>query len=177
MLVHTDWPTYQAADLVDENADREMNWVIALIDEIRSARQQMHVPAGLKIPMVQVQLDEPGKAALQRNLDLIQRLARLDNLSVAPEVPKGAITIAVDGGLFALPLADIIDIAEEKARLEKTLEKLSKEIGGLRGRLNNPKFVESAPDDVVEDTREQLAQKEDEAAKLKAAVDRLAALA
>ncbi len=176
MLVHADWPTYQAADLVDENADREMNWVIALIDEIRSARAQMHVPAGLKIPMVQVQLDEAGKAALTGNLDLIQRLARLDNLSVAPEVPKGAITIAVDGGLFALPLADIIDIAEEKARLEKTLEKLSKEIGGLKGRLNNPKFVESAPDDVVEDTREQLAQKEDEAAKLKAAVDRLAAL-
>ncbi|MGB5556467.1 MAG: class I tRNA ligase family protein, partial [Paracoccaceae bacterium] len=176
MLIHTDWPTYQASDLVDENADREMNWVISLIEEIRSARQQMHVPAGLKIPMVQVQLDEPGKAALQRNLDLIQRLARIDNLTVS-DVPKGAITIAVEGGLFALPLADIIDIAEEKARLEKTLEKLSKEIGGLRGRLNNPKFVASAPDDVVEETREQLAQKEDEAAKLKAAVQRLAALA
>ncbi len=175
-LVHTDWPTYQVSDLVDENADREMNWVISLIEEIRSARAQMHVPAGLKIPMVQVQLDDAGKAAWTRNEDLILRLARVDNLAIAPDVPKGAITIAVEGGLFALPLADIIDIAEEKARLEKSLEKLSKELGGLRGRLNNPKFVESAPDDVVEETREQLAQKEDEAAKLEAAVKRLAAM-
>ncbi len=175
MLVHTDWPTYQASDLADENADREMNWVISLIDEIRSARAQMHVPAGLKIPMVQVELDDAGKAALRRNLDLIQRLARIEDMTVA-DVPKGAITIAVEGGLFALPLADIIDIAEEKLRLEKTLEKLSKDLGGLRGRLNNPKFVESAPDDVVEETRDQLAQKEDEASKLRAAVDRLAAL-
>ncbi len=176
LLVHTDWPTYQAADLVDENADREMNWVISLIDEIRSARSQMHVPAGLKIPMVQVQLDEAGEAAWKRNEDLILRLARVDRLTVSPDVPKGAITIAVEGGLFALPLADIIDIAEEKARLEKSLDKLGKDLGGLRGRLNNPKFVESAPDDVVEETREQLTQKEDEAAKLKAAVARLAAL-
>ena len=175
-LVHTDWPTYQASDLVDENADKEMNWVISLIDEIRSARAQMHVPAGLKIPMVQVQLDDTGKAAWARNEDLIQRLARVDSLSVATDVPKGAITIAVEGGLFALPLADIIDIAEEKARVEKTLEKLLKELGGLRGRLNNPKFVESAPAEVVDETRAQLAQKQDEAAKLKAAVERLAAL-
>ncbi len=176
MLVHTDWPTYQVSDLVDESADREMNWVISLIEEIRSARQQMHVPAGLKIPMVQVQLDATGSAALERNLDLLQRLARIDTLTAAPEVPKGAITIAVEGGLFALPLADIIDIAEEKSRLEKTLDKLGKELGGLRGRLNNPKFVESAPEEVVEDTREQLSQKEEEADKLKAAVDRLAAM-
>ncbi len=68
-------------------------------------------------------------------------------------MPKGAITIAVEGGTFCLPLADIIDVAEEKARLEKTLDKLDKEIGGLRGRLKNPKFVESAPDEVVEETR------------------------
>ncbi len=176
MLVHTDWPTYQAADLVDENADREMNWVISLIEEIRSARQQMHVPAGLKIPLVQVELDEAGTAALNRNLDLVQRLARIEDLTTAAEVPKGGITVAVEGGLFALPLADIIDIAEEKARLEKTLDKLGKELGGLRGRLGNPKFVESAPEDVVADTREQLSQKEEEADKLKAAVDRLSAL-
>ncbi len=49
MLVHADWPEY-GAELIDENADREMNWVIALIAEIRSARAEMHVPAGLEAP-------------------------------------------------------------------------------------------------------------------------------
>ncbi len=47
MLVHQEWPTY-GAELVDEDASRELNWVIQVIDNIRSARAQVHVPAGLK---------------------------------------------------------------------------------------------------------------------------------
>ena len=176
MLVHAEWPTYQAADLVDENADREMNWVIGLIDAIRSARAQVHVPAGLKIPMLQLEMDAAGKAAWANNESLIMRLARVDSLSEIKEVPKGAITIPVEGGTFCLPLQGIIDVAEERARLVKTLGKLDKELGGLRGRLNNPKFVASAPDEVVEETRQALAIKEEEAEKLKAAEARLAEL-
>ena len=176
MLIHADWPTYQAADLVDKNADREMNWVIALIEEIRSVRAQMHVAAGLKVPMLQIDLDAAGRTAWANNQALIQRLARVDSLTETPEMPKGAVTITVEGGLFALPLADIIDIAEEKARLEKTLGKLEKEMGGLSGRLKNPKFVASAPPAVVAESRDLLSQKEDEQGKLRAALDRLAAL-
>ena len=91
-------------------------------------------------------------------------------------MPKGTITIAAEGASFGLPLADIIDIAEEKARLEKTLQKLAKELGGLRGRLKNPKFVESAPEEVVEETRANLAAREEEEARIKEAVARLAEL-
>ncbi|MYM54800.1 valine--tRNA ligase [Thalassovita mangrovi] len=176
MLVHADWPTYKAADLVDAAADREMNWVISLIEEVRSARAQMHVPAGLHIPMLVTALDDAGKAAWARNEVLIKRLARIDSLTEAADFPKGCITVAVEGGTFGLPLADIIDIGEEKARLEKTLGKLAKELGGLRGRLNNPKFVESAPEEVVEEARDNLAAREEEEEKLKAALARLAEL-
>ena len=172
-LVHADWPGY-GAELIDAEADREMNWVISLIEEIRSARAQMHVPVGLKLDMLQVALDEAGQGAWARNEALIKRLARIESLTPADKAPKGAITIAVEGGSFAIPLEGIIDIAEEKARLAKTLEKLEKDLGGLRGRLNNPKFVASAPEDVVEETRERLEQGEDEAGKLKAALKRLA---
>ncbi|MFD1913177.1 valine--tRNA ligase [Halodurantibacterium flavum] len=173
MLVHGDWPTY-GAELIDPAADREMNWVIGLIEEIRSARAQMHVPVGLKLTMLQIELDEAGRAAWSRNEALIRRLARIETLEQAATAPKGAITIAVEGGSFAIPLEGVIDIAAEKTRLAKTLEKLEKEMGGLRGRLNNPKFVASAPEEVVEESRELLVQKEDEAAKLKAALARLA---
>ncbi|MGJ8585495.1 MAG: valine--tRNA ligase [Marinosulfonomonas sp.] len=176
MLVHEDWPEFETSEFVDENADREMNWVISLIEEIRSVRQQMHVPAGLKVPMLQIELDQAGQDAWSRNESLIMRLARVDSLTPADEMPKGAVTIAVAGATFALPLADIIDIAEEKARLEKAMEKLAKELGGLRGRLNNPKFVASAPEQVVAETRENLAEREEEEGQLKAALDRLAAL-
>jgi valyl-tRNA synthetase len=176
MLIHADWPTYTAADLVDADADREMNWVLTLIEEIRSSRAQMHVPAGLKLAMLQLDLDDAGQGAWDRNETLIKRLARIDSLSAVDAAPKGCITIAVEGGTFALPLADVIDVAEEKARLEKSLQKLAKELGGLQGRLKNPKFVASAPDEVVEETRELAAQKEDEKAKLEAALVRLAEL-
>tara|TARA_Y100000815_G_scaffold263026_1_gene277097 strand:- start:27 stop:3107 length:3081 start_codon:yes stop_codon:yes gene_type:complete len=176
MLVHADWPTY-GTDLVDDAADREMNWAIGLIEEIRSARAQMHVPVGLKLPMLQLELDATGQAAWSRNETLIKRLARIESLTPADALPKGCITIAVEGGTFALPLADVIDVAEEQARLEKSLQKLAKELGGLQGRLKNPKFIESAPQEVIEETKELAAAKIEETERLNAALKRLAELA
>ncbi|SMX32978.1 valine--tRNA ligase [Actibacterium lipolyticum] len=175
MLVHADWPTY-GTDLVDQAADREMNWAIGLIEEIRSVRSQMHVPVGLKLPMLQLELDKAGQAAWERNATLIQRLARIESLTIVDALPKGCVTIAVEGGTFALPLADVIDVAEEKARLEKTLQKLAKELGGLQGRLKNPKFVASAPPEVVEETKELVGVKVEETERLNAALKRLAEL-
>ncbi|WP_298356385.1 valine--tRNA ligase [uncultured Litoreibacter sp.] len=175
LLAVTDWPTYQASDLVDENADREMNWVITLIESVRSARGEMNVPASLEVPLVQVDLDDAGQTAFANNEALIKKLARLGEVSTG-EAPKGSVSIPVAGGNFALPLAGIVDVSAEKARLEKSLAKLAKELGGLRGRLNNPKFVASAPDEVVAEAKENLAAREEEEGKLKAALARLAEL-
>ncbi|MCV2888206.1 valine--tRNA ligase [Ruegeria aquimaris] len=176
MLVHADWPTYKAADLVDPDADREVNWVISVIENTRSARAQMRVPAGLYVPMIVTEIDDHGQAAWDRNEALIKRLARIDSLTKADVMPKGCISIAAPGAAFGLPLAEIIDISAEKDRLEKAKAKLAKELGGLRGRLNNPKFVESAPDEVVEETRENLAAREEEEARIDEALARLAEL-
>ncbi len=177
MVVHADWPTYAAADLIDADADREMNWVISVIENTRSARAQMRVPAGLYVPMLVTQIDNHGQAAWDRNEALIKRLARIDSLTKADELPKGTISIAAPGASFGLPLADIIDIGAEKERLEKAKGKLAKELGGLRGRLNNPKFVASAPEEVVEEAKANLAAREEEEAKLNEALARLAELA
>jgi valyl-tRNA synthetase len=173
LLVHADWPGY-GAELIAPAADREMNWVIRLIEDIRSARAQMHVPAGLKIPVIRQSSDEPARAAWDANEALIMRMARIDSLADLATLPKGCVTIPAEGATFALPLADIIDVGEEKARLEKSLGKLQKEIGGLKGRLGNPKFAESAPEEVVAEARDNLAQREDEAGKLREALARLA---
>ena len=173
ILAHTDWPTY-GSELVDGAADAEMNWVIGLIEEIRSVRAQMHVPAGLKVPVVVRNMSEEAKAAYDGNEALIKKLARMDELHIVAEFPKGTAALSVTGAEFGLPLADIIDVDEEKARLEKSLGKLAKEIGGMRGRLGNPKFVESAPDEVVEETRANLAEREEEEGLMKAALKRLA---
>ncbi|MBT9383154.1 valine--tRNA ligase [Pseudooceanicola sp. CBS1P-1] len=175
MLVHADWPTY-GAELIDADADREMNWVISLIEDIRSARAQVHVPAGAYVPLVVTGFGEQAQAAWAANETLILRLARIEGLTRVEAFEKGTITVPAEGATFGLPLAGIIDVAEEKARLEKSLQKLAKEIGGLAGRLKNPKFAESAPAEVVEETQANLAARQDEESKLKAALARMAEL-
>ncbi|WP_377193509.1 valine--tRNA ligase [Ruegeria meonggei] len=176
MVVHADWPTY-GIELVDADADREMNWVISVVENTRSARAQMRVPAGLYVPMLVTEIDAHGQAAWDRNEALIKRLARIDSLTPADALPKGTISIAAPGATFGLPLADIIDIGAEKERLEKAKGKLAKELGGLRGRLNNPKFVASAPEEVVAEAKANLAAREEEDAKLDEALARLAEIA
>jgi len=175
ILAHTDWPSYGSA-LVDPAADSEMNWVIGLIEEIRSVRAQMHVPAGLKVPVVVRNMSVEAQAAYEGNEALIKKLARMDTLHPVTDFPKGTAALSVTGAEFGLPLADIIDVDAEKARLEKSLGKLAKDIGGMRGRLGNPKFVASAPEDVVEETRANLAEREEEEGLMKAALQRLADL-
>jgi len=173
MLVHQDWPSY-GLELIDEAATIEISWAISLIDAIRSARAQMNVPARAKVPLVQVQNDAAGSAALAANMAQIQQMARITEVTIAAEMPKGAITVSAPHATFGLPLADIIDVASEKARLEKNMGKLAKELGGLRGRLNNPKFAASAPPEVLAETQANLAAREEEEQKLSEALARLA---
>ena len=175
MLVHADWPDY-GADLIDEAAQAQMSWVIGVIEGVRSARAQMHVPAGLYVPLLALPMGDAEALAWAANETLIKRLARIEGLEIVSDFPKGCVTVPVGGATLAMPLADIIDVAEEKARLEKTLGKLAKELGGLRGRLNNPKFAASAPADVVEETRENLRAREEDEARIKEALSRLAEL-
>ena len=176
MLVHADWPEYTSADLVYADAEREMNWVIGLIEQVRSVRSEMHVPAGAKIPMVLLELDDAGQAALRRNLAMVLRLARIDALTKAGEAPKGSVTLPVEGGVFCLPLASVIDVEAEKARLSKTIDKLQKEIGGIKGKLANQKFLAKAPEHVVDENRARLETANEELATLQAALDRLSSL-
>ena len=172
MLVHCDWPEYDSA-LIDHAADLEMNWVVNLIESIRSARAQLRVPAGLKIPMIFVEMDSEAKQAWENNSEMIQKLARITELTSADEIPKGSIAISAKGASFALPLEGIIDVEEEKKRLSKSLDKLQKEISALKGRLQNSKFIESAPEEVILETKENLVLREEEEAKLSSAASQL----
>ena len=171
LLAHADWPA-TGEEAVDTGAMAEMRWVIALIEEIRSARAEMRVPAGLTLDLVQTALEPRWQEVLGRNIALVRRLARVGEV-VAGSAPKGSVTVAVEGGAFALPLEGVIDIAAEVARLGKGLAKLEGEMKGLAARLGNPRFVASAPEEVVEETREALTLAEAEAARLRAALARL----
>ena len=172
MLVHCDWPEFDST-LIDHAADIEMNWVVNLIESIRSARAQLRVPAGLKIPMIFLKMDSEAKQAWENNSEMIQKLARITELTSADDIPKGSISISAKGASFALPLEDIIDVEEEKKRLSKSLDRLQKEISALKGRLQNSKFIESAPEEVILETQENLVLREEEEAKLSSAASQL----
>ncbi|TVR49617.1 MAG: valine--tRNA ligase, partial [Rhodobacteraceae bacterium] len=174
LCAHADWPDH-GAELADPDAMREMRWVISLIEGIRSARAQVRVPVGLKLNMVQLDLDAAGQAALARNQALVMRLARIASLEQAAALPRGSITVTVEGGSFGLPLEGVIDIAAERARLEKTAEKARKELGGIEGRLRNPKFRASAPEEVVTETEDRAEVLREDIARLDKALEQLAA--
>ncbi|PZX47948.1 valyl-tRNA synthetase [Roseinatronobacter thiooxidans] len=176
LCAHADWPEY-GAELVDAEAMREMRWVIGLIEGVRSARAQLRVPVGLKLNMVQLDLDMQGRAALSRNMALVTKLARIASLEEVGSLPKGSITVTVEGGTFGLPLEGVIDIAAERDRLEKTCAKAEKELGGIEGRLRNPKFVASAPDEVVDEARARVLVLTEEMARLRAAITQLDSVA
>jgi len=176
LLVHVEWPEGLDAALVDPEAEREMRWVIGLVEEIRSARAQMGVPVGVYLDLLAVEIDAAGRAAWDRNAALIRRLARVGEMTDVPALPRGAITVAVPGATLGLPLEGVIDVAAETERLGKALARLDKELAGLNGRLSNPKFAESAPEEVVTETREAAEARGAEAARLRTALDRLAAL-
>jgi valyl-tRNA synthetase len=174
MLVHGEWPAY-GAELIDADADRQMNWVISLIEAVRSARAQMGVPAGAKLDLIVTEADAPARAALAANAPLIERLARV-NAPADGAAGRGMIAVAAQGASFALPIGEVIDVSAETARLQKSLAKSEKDADGLRKRLGNPKFVENAEAEVIEETRDKLAALDDDLSRLRAALAQLAAM-
>ena len=174
LLVHGDWPTY-GAELIDMKADREMNWVISLIESLRSARAQMGVPAGAKLDLIVTEADEAARSAMAANGPLIERLARV-NTPRDGTAGKGMIAVAAQGASFALPIGDVIDVAAETARLQKSLARTQKDADGLDKRLSNPRFVENADAEVIEETREKLARLQEDKTRLTAALAQLAAM-
>ena len=153
LLTHAEWPKYTSLEYVNEEADKEMNWVISLIEQIRSVRSEMRVNAGAKIPMIQLSLDTIAQKALDNNKLMIMRLARVESVTLASEAPNGAVTLPVEGGQFCLPLADIIDLEAEKARLNKAIDKLEKELNSINQKLSNDKFISNAPAAVILENR------------------------
>ncbi len=170
MLVLSTWP--QLDGLSDAEADDEMGWVVRLVNEIRSVRSEMNVPAGAKIPMVLAGSDDAIKQRANRHKDTVSRLARLSSITFADAAPKGAALIVFGETTAALPLAGVIDMTAERARLEREIEKAAGEIKKIDAKLSNEQFVSKAPEDVVEEQRERRADFEALTARLTAALKR-----
>ncbi len=169
-LIHAEWPVLTP---VADDAGAEIAWLIELVSSIRSARTELNVPPGAKLALHAAEADDALKARLERHRPVLERLARVEKLAWTPADEGGMAQIVVAGTTFALPLAGVIDLAAERARLSKAAEAAEKEAGALAGRLGNPGFTERAKPEAVEKAREDHAARSAEAVRLRVALARL----
>ncbi|WP_439500162.1 valine--tRNA ligase [Bosea sp. (in: a-proteobacteria)] len=167
----TRWPDLSA--LKDEAAEAEIGFVVDLISDIRSVRSETNVPAGAQAPLVLVKASAATKAAIEAWAPMIERLARVSEIVFADVAPPQSAQVIVRGEVAALPLAGIIDLDAERARLAKELAKLDQDILAVERKLGNPDFVARAPEEVVEENRERKAQAEARKLKIGEALARL----
>ncbi|OWO92060.1 valine--tRNA ligase [Rhizobium esperanzae] len=170
LVCHAEWP---APSYADNAAADEINWLIDLVSGIRSVRAEMNVPPSATAPLVVVKANNLTRERLFRHDAAIKRLARVEAISLSDDVPKGAAQIVVAEATVCLPLGNLIDLAAEKARLEKAIAKMDGEIARINGKLSNEKFVANANPEVVKAERERLDELKGQIASLKTALSRV----
>jgi valyl-tRNA synthetase len=170
-LITARWPEPAAA--VDGEAKREVEWLIALIGNLRAAKAELGIAPGARLAAYLPDPDPATRAIVERNPGAIDRLARLSSLAFSPAPAGAAMQIGAGDANIVIPLEGVIDIAAEKARLEKALAVSQKEAKSLAGRLANPSFVEKAKPEAVEKARADHALHAAEAERLAAALARL----
>ena len=169
------WPTFDKA-VIDAKAQEEVNWGVKLISEIRSVRSDMNVPAAAQIKMQLKGLSATTQQRLTTYLDIIKRLARLSEVEVSENAaPKGSIQTVLDEANIILPLADVVDIAQERERLKQKIDKANANIERINKMLLNQAFLAKAPEEVVQEQTEARAEAETIKAKLSQALKQLEA--
>ncbi|MCB9991815.1 MAG: valine--tRNA ligase [Rhodospirillales bacterium] len=152
-LITASWPEYPES-LTEADATAEMDWLTRFISEIRSVRADMNVPAGARINLLVKDASAGTQSRLQTYDEILCRMARLEKVELSEnEIPKGSIQTVVDEATLILPIADIIDLDQERARLQKEIKKLEDDIKKIMQKLDNEKFISNAPDEVVAEQR------------------------
>ena len=174
LLIGAAWPDL-AYSLIDTDAAAEVSWLIETVEAVRSLKGEMGV-ATARPPLSFIAPDAATLARIDRYREILMTLARVSEVSVAETAPEGAVTFVAGGATAALTLAGLVDIAAERARLNKEIAAFDSDIGHFGKKLNNPNFVSRAAPEVVQEQRDKLAEAEAGKARLQEAVERLSRL-
>ena len=135
----------------------------------------MNVPTATLTPILLRDATPETLARAGTWLDAIRRLARVSEVKpLTGEMARGSAQVVVDEATLILPLADVIDVAAERARLSRERAKAEQEAEKIAKKLDNAEFVSRAPAEVVEENRQRLQAARDEIARLSAALERIA---
>ncbi|QLL78121.1 valine--tRNA ligase [Ligilactobacillus saerimneri] len=173
-LVTATYPTVDKA-VIDRDAEEQMENLIELIKAVRNNRAEVNAPMSSAIDILIKTTAPATKEILESNQEYIQRFCHPKKLVINPEVtaPTLAMTSVITGAEVYLPLADLIDLDEEIARLQKEVTKLESEVARGTKKLSNEKFVANAPEAIVAKEKEKLAGYQE---KLAATTKRIAEL-
>ena len=171
LLCLSEWPSLQGLSAPD--AEAEIGWLVDLVTEIRSARSEINVPGGSLVPLVLVGASSATRERAGAWGDMLKRLARLSDISFADQAPPQSAQMVIRGEVAALPLEGIIDIAAEKGRLSKELEKITQEVAKIDAKLGNADFMARAPEEIVEEQHERRSDFTERSSKLTEALSRL----
>ena len=171
LLVLAQWSELNGLD--DQKAEAEIGWLIDLVTAIRSVRVEMNIPASTPIPVVLAGASTETRARAGRWAEFARRLARLGEITFADAAPQGSVQLLIRGEVVALPLKGVIDFAAERARLGKEMAKAESDIVRVDQKLNNPKFIANAAEDIVEGEKEKREEAEARRGKIVEALERL----
>ncbi len=157
----------------DPAAEAEIGWLIDLVTAIRSVRSEMNIPPATLFPLTLVNAPPETRERAWRWSDVIKRLARVADISFADAPPQGSLQLLVRGEIAAIPLKGVVDLAAERARLDKEIAKADADIKRVDAKLGNADFVARAPEEVIDEQREKRDEAEARRAKLLEALDRL----
>ncbi|MET0294939.1 MAG: valine--tRNA ligase [Phenylobacterium sp.] len=174
-LMTARWPDLPER-LIDAAAHAEIELIIAAVSEGRSVRSELNVPPSARPPLLIVEGADDKRQVLQANAAVIGQTLRVSGVQIVDALPEGAIPYVVEGATLALPVAEFIDLAAERSRLAKEIAAHAQDIERTAKKLGNPDFVARAPEEVVEENRERLADAEATKAKLEGALKRLEAV-
>jgi len=175
-IMVADWPTGEEAKL-DDASEVEMTTIMETIKAIRNMRAEVNAAPSKKTEVILHLSDESLTDVFAKNSGYLETLASAKNVTILAKddaKPENAMTAVVNGVEIYLPLAGLIDVEKETARLNKELATLDKEVSRLDKKLSNAGFIAKAPADIVEKEKEKLKGYEE---KREAVKQRLAYLA
>ncbi|MFC4776454.1 valine--tRNA ligase [Paenibacillus sp. GCM10023252] len=168
------WPVYEPG-LEAPEAVKEMELLMEMIRSVRNIRSEVNVPMSKKIELMIRPSSEAEQAILTRNEEYIARFCGTSKLEIgtALSAPDKAMTAIVTGAELYLPLAGLIDISQEIARLEKEEQYLMSEVQRVEKKLSNEGFVAKAPAKVIEEERAKMLDYADKRTKVLARIAEL----
>lgn len=172
-LIHAAWPADENVNAADKN---EIDRAIDIISAIRSLRSSMNLPAGAKLHAYVKDAVAETLTAVERQKALICKLARLEELEALEnrEVTKDMVQTVSREAAILIPLKGVVDFEAERARLQKELETLNKNLEGYSRKLSNESFVAKAPAAVVAEEKRRQAEALENKAKVEDALARIA---